>query len=298
MPQKAFGGAHTRDKLDRLEAYLKAYLDVLKKQSWVHTIYFDAFAGTGEIPTAARDPLLPLDDGGTAFIVGSAPRALSLKSTFSEYIFVEKRRGKTKELERLRSEHPDKANSIKIVNQDANSALQTFCAERNWKRCRAVVFLDPFGNQVEWPTIEAIAATKAIDLWYLFPAGLGVHRQIGSDGTVHYTHALSLDRIFGTSEWSQAFIGDEERLPDLFEEQGRRSTKLATPASVTRFMIERMKSVFKGGVLDEWLQLGPRGHHSYSLLFAWANPSPGAAKAGKIAKAVMRSEKRGGIKRH
>ena len=72
MPQKAFGGAHTNDKLDKLEAYLKAYLDVFKNQSWVSTIYFDAFAGTGQIPAAANKPALPLDDGGKAFIVGSA----------------------------------------------------------------------------------------------------------------------------------------------------------------------------------------------------------------------------------
>jgi three-Cys-motif partner protein len=299
MPQRAFGGAHTKEKLDRLEAYLKAYLSVFKNQSWVRTIYFDAFAGTGEIPGSKEsDPLLPLDDRGKGFIVGSARRALGLKNSFSEYVFVEKRHAKVKELERLKAEHSFKADRIRIVHQDANSALQAFCAERDWKKCRAVVFLDPFGNQVEWATIQVIARTKAVDLWYLFPAGLGVHRQVGKDGTVHYTHAPSLDRIFGTSEWRQAFLGDEEGMPDLFQQQERQAKKLVTPASATQFMIKRMKSVFAGGVLDEWLQLGPRGHHSYSLVFAWANPSPGAAKAGKIAKAVLRSGARGGAKRH
>ncbi len=39
-----------------------------------------------------------------------------------------------------------------------------------------MVFLDPYGMQVEWSTIEALAATKAIDLWYLFPLGVGVAR--------------------------------------------------------------------------------------------------------------------------
>jgi hypothetical protein len=41
-------------------------------------------------------------------------------------------------------------------------------------------------------------------------------------------------------------------------------------------MIARMKQVFRGGVLDEWLPLGSRNIHMYSLLFAWANPSPKA----------------------
>lgn len=33
------------------------------------------------------------------------------------------------------------------------------------------MFLDPYGMQVDWATIEAIAKTKAIDLWILFPLG-------------------------------------------------------------------------------------------------------------------------------
>jgi hypothetical protein len=53
MPRIPFAGAHSAGKLDGLAAYLKAYLTVLKKQDWVHTIYFDAFAGTG---TAAIAP--------------------------------------------------------------------------------------------------------------------------------------------------------------------------------------------------------------------------------------------------
>jgi three-Cys-motif partner protein len=293
MAQKAFGGAHTKDKLDKLEAYLNAYLDVFKNQGWVQTIYVDAFAGTGEIPATTRDPLLPLDDFGKGFIVGSARRALGLKRSFNEYLFVEKARVKATQLQQLKLEYLDKAKYISIENRDANSALKLFCVKRNWRKHRAVIFLDPFGNQVEWATLEAIAATKAIDLWYLFPAGLGVHRQVSEAGTVHDTHALSLDRILGTPRWRQAFIGEEDGMPSLFDDGSKRSTKLVTPASATEFMIARMKSIFQGGVLDEWLQLGPRGHHSYSLLFAWANPSPRAAKAGKIARAVMGSGKRG-----
>jgi three-Cys-motif partner protein len=294
MAQKPFAGAHTAKKLKKLEEYLKAYLTVLKRQEWVHTIYFDAFAGTGNAPIAVKSaPTLPLDSDGADFIVGSARRALELQASFSEYVFVEKGRGKARELDRLKEAYPAKAQRIRIEHNDANTALMSFCSTRDWKKCRAVVFLDPFGNQVEWRTIEAIAGTKAIDLWYLFPAGLGVHRQIGRDGGVHSTHEASLDRIFGTPDWRQAFIGEEQTEPDLFGYQTNRKVKAATPESITQFMIYRMKSTFQGGVLDSWMQLGSRNHHSYSLLFAWANPSPGAKKAGEIARAVMRSENRG-----
>jgi three-Cys-motif partner protein len=298
MPQRPFAGPHTANKLDKLEAYLRAYLTVLKKQAWVHTIYFDAFAGTGTAPIAVNaEPVLPLDDDATEFIVGSARRALDLDLSFSEYVFVEKGRAKARELDRLKSAYPAKADRIKVENTDANSALRNFCATRNWKKCRAVVFLDPFGNQVEWSTIEAIAGTTAIDLWYLFPAGLGVHRQIGRDARVDADKEASLTRLYGTPEWRTVLISEEES-PDLFGDENKRSIKTSSPALATEFMIQRMKSVFKGGVLDEWLVLGRRRHHSYSLIFAWANPSVGARKAGTIARAVIRSGEHGRTKRH
>jgi three-Cys-motif partner protein len=158
------------------------------------------------------------------------------------------------------------------------------------------VFLDPYGNQVKWTTIEAIAKTAGIDLWYLFPAGLGVHRQIGKDAKVHASHEASLDELLGTSDWRNAFI-EEQSSQDLF---GARKdfAKIATPRSVTQFMIKRMREVFRGGVLDEWLPLGSQGNHMYSLLFAWANPSEKAQLAGKLAAAVLRSKRRGRTKRH
>ena len=69
--------------------------------------------------------------------------------------------------------------------------------------------------------------------------------------------------------------------------------KIATPRSMTEFMIARMKEVFRGGVLDEWLPLGAKGRHDYSLIFSWANPSPKAKLAATLAAAVLKSKKSG-----
>jgi three-Cys-motif partner protein len=292
MVQKAFAGPHTVKKLDCLERYLSAYCKVFKNLTWPHTIYIDAFAGTGEVPLAASYGELPLDPEGQAFIVGSARRALGVADGFHEYIFIEKKRGNARSLETLRSEFPKK--SIEIMKTDANAGLQKLCAERDWSKCRAVVFLDPFGSQVEWRTIEAIAGTRAIDLWYLFPAGLSVHRQVRKkDGSVHEGHQQALDRILGTQDWRTAFAEKYDGEPDLFGATMPQSRKVVTSDSATRFMIDRMRPVFKGGVLNEWIPLGSGGHHMFSLLFAWANPSKGAQTAGNIALSVMRSGKDG-----
>lgn len=289
MPQR-FGGSHTEQKLDKLEAYLKLFTTALKQQPF-RLIYFDAFAGTPDIDLGATDLPLLSADNIHVFIEGSSRRALKFGSAFERYIFVERQKRKAVELEALKQEFPHLASRIDIRRGEANDELQRFC-KRFMKMQRAVIFLDPFGNQVNWATVERIAATRAADLWYLFPAGLGVHRQIGRDGSVHYTHEASLDRIFGTSDWRTAFTATREST-DLFGQSMERA-KIATPESITRFMIDRMKNVFEGGVLDEWLPLGSDGRHSYSLIFAWANPSAAASRlAHTLASAVLRSSNDG-----
>jgi three-Cys-motif partner protein len=296
MAQIKFGGAHTERKLQKLEAYLRAYTTALKNQNF-HLIYFDAFAGTGDIPRSDLEAPMFAAEEYEFFIAGSAERALNIPTKFDEYIFVESSAKKVDRLSQLLARYPDLSQRIVIERGDANIEVERFCSERNWRTSRAVVFLDPFGNQVAWETIVAIAETEAIDLWYLFPAGLGVHRQIGRDGKIYFQHGPSLDRLFGTTDWKDAFIEEQPRR-DLFGQTQSVSAKLATPESITRFMIQRMREVFRGGVLDIWLPLGSKGVHMYSLLFAWANPSPKAKLAGKLAQAVLRSKTSGRIKRH
>jgi hypothetical protein len=87
------------------------------------------------------------------------------------------------------------------------------------------------------------------------------------------------------AERRQTLIRNRE---NLWGDAEQISFKQSTVDSVTRFMIKRMKSTFKGIVLDEWLPLGRGGSHWYSLLFACANPSVKATEiAERLARAVM-----------
>ena len=76
----------------------------------------------------------------------------------------------------LKRQFPQKASAIQVVRQDANDYLKEWCTRMDWQTCRAVIFLDPYGMQVEWSLIEAIAKTEAVDLWVLFPLGVAVNR--------------------------------------------------------------------------------------------------------------------------
>jgi three-Cys-motif partner protein len=289
-----FGSSHTEEKLRHLEEYLKAYSTALKNQKF-RLVYFDSFAGTGDIEIGSEAPLIAGIDEYKPFIAGSAQRALKLGTAFDEYIFVEKSAKNVRELNKLRGQHAEIAARVNIRRADANVALLEFCSGTDWRRTRAVVFLDPFGNQIRWTTLEAIAKTKGIDLWYLFPSGLGVFRQISRDGTIDATHIDSLNALFGTEDWQSVFIRKHTQSDLLGERTG--TTKTATIEAVTSYMIGRMKTIFRGGVLEESVPLGSGGVHMYSLLFAWANPSRAASNlAKKLAGAVLGRKTRGGTK--
>jgi three-Cys-motif partner protein len=261
--------------------------EILKHSNFT-TVFFDAFAGTGEIPIEEAGGLFQDVEEAESFIEGSAKRALSVTPPFTRYILVERSRRKAALLETLKTEFVHLSPRIHVERTDANVAVERFCANTDWTRTRAVLFLDPFGNQVGWSTIEAIARTRGIDLWYLFPAHLGVNRQISSSAEFDIAKAASLDRVLGTSEWREEFVATIKR-QNLSGEADQISFKQATVDSVTRFMIKRMKRVFKGVVLDEWLPLGRGGSHWYSLLFACANPSAKAREiAERVARAVMK----------
>ena len=253
------------------------------------TIYIDGFAGSGEVPLSERQDGL-FDEDVQLVIAGSAERAMSIVPPFARYVFIDRRKACIEKLQENFGDHVNAGRTEYIVG-DANDAIRTFCQKEDWRSRRAVVLLDPFGGQVEWATIEAIAKTKAIDLWYLFPAGLCVFRQIGSDGSVHHTHEASITRIVGTEAWKSAFLTPSLQ-SDLFGDTGRQE-KIVTPESAAAFMIERLQSVFRGGVLDVMIPLGRHAYASYYLLFAWANPSPNAAALARtLSKAAVKATDR------
>jgi three-Cys-motif partner protein len=212
---------------------------------------------------------------------------LELRHPFARYVFVEQRRDDVAALYDLKSQFPALADRVDIRRGDANRQISEFCEVTDWNVSRCVMFLDPFGNQVEWRTLEVIARTRSIDVWYLFPAGLGVHRQISREGTVADDHAASLDKIIGDPRWREVFVSVKP-VEGLFETMEERR-KIADAEAVTRYMAERMKTIFAGGVLDEWLPLGRNRAHHYSLMFAWGNPSSKASElARKFARDVLK----------
>lgn len=289
MAQVRFGSPEsTGRKLEVIGQYLAMYQRALSRTN-LSTIYIDGFAGSGEVPISDQVDHL-FDKEVQTVIAGSADRALNVEPPFGKYVFVDKRR-KCVDALKTRFRNSPYKDRIEYCVGDANEHVQAICQRENWRAQRGVVLLDPFGSQVGWNTIEAIARTNALDLWYLFPAGLGVFRQIGNDGRVDPTHEASITRLMGTEDWKAAFLKPSSQ-GELFGDPIG-NEKVVTPESAAQFMIERLRSVFKGGVLEEMIPLGQHAYPSYYLLFCWANPSEKARNlANKLSQAAVKATDR------
>lgn len=212
--QHHFGGDWTEEKLQRVRKYLAAYTTIFAKNPRAQKlipIYVDAFAGTGYRTKPQRlDDQTPLfaeltEPEVEQFLKGSARLALDVEPSFHRYIFIERDTARAQELQGLRDAFPQKAHVLEIVQADANTWLKDWCATTDWHKRRAVVFLDPYGMQVDWALIEALAKTQAIDLWILFPLGVAVNRLLTRSSEPPESWAQALTRILGTEEWRTAF---------------------------------------------------------------------------------------------
>jgi three-Cys-motif partner protein len=284
-----FGGNWTTDKLDRLRRYLAAYSLVMSKQPFRYA-YVDAFAGTGYISkdSASEDELFLFAElnqpESRGFIEGSAKVALSVEPAFSEYIFVEKSAKRCQDLATMRDEHPALASRVAIVNAEANAYLQGLCENGDWKRRRAVLFLDPYGMQVEWRTLEAIASTRAIDMWLLFPLGMSISRLLTRDGKIPQAWVDKLDRFLGTHDWMSEFY-KQEMENTLFGEQ----SALVRDCSFDRiaaYFVRRLKEIFPV-VAENPLTLRNSKIPLFLLCFAAGNGGRGGEIAKRIAENIL-----------
>jgi three-Cys-motif partner protein len=288
-PGHRFGGDWTSAKLDVLKGYLSAYVIALKSQPF-RIAYIDAFAGTGyrvlRTEGAASNLVFPdlAEDGPTKLLDGSARIALSIEPHFDKYIFIERDEERCRALDGLRAEFSNLSAAIDVRPGEANSEIQKLC-EKDWRRNRAVLFLDPYGMQVEWATIEAIAKTEAIDLWVLFPLGIGVNRLLTRSGEIPIAWRRALDRLLGTEDWYDAFYRVSTAKNLLGED-----VTLVEKASVQvigRYFTDRLKTIFPGVAEKPMVLKNSANCPLYLFCFASSN-ARGTPIALKIANHLLK----------
>ncbi|RWD00032.1 MAG: three-Cys-motif partner protein TcmP [Mesorhizobium sp.] len=297
-----FGGQHTDIKLEIVEKYLKRYSAAL--HTWCDQVwYIDAFAGTGRrtVRVKAREGDLfeePVPEQ-VEHRRGSAKIAIDIEPPFDRLVFMDVKPKHVAALEALKAEHPSR--DIDVLEGDANKLIKSEIAWEGWRKTRAVMFLDPYGMEVEWDTLRRIAETKAIDVWYLFPLS-GLYRQAARDlAKIDGAKERAITRMLGTDEWKQELYSDAPRpaanlLFDMEPVDVRQRN--ADVAGLEQYVKKRLKTIF-AEVLDPFPLPSIERPQKFSLFCAISNPSKRAISlaqsfGGSIVKSMPASHHRTG----
>ena len=139
--------------------------------------------------------------------------------------------------------------------------------------------------EVKWSTLQVIAQTKSIDVWFLFPA-MAVNRLLFKNGKIPKSMEKKLDTVFGSNSWRHSLYQETQQL-DLFN-KNKEIEKIATFEEIKGFYLNRLRTIFSG-VADNPLPLkNSKGSILFYLCFAVGNPSQSAKSiALKIAQHIL-----------
>jgi three-Cys-motif partner protein len=239
-----FGSNWTYQKIRIIELYAKAYLEIMKKHPYWKLMYFDGFAGSGEIELDGKMDVNVIE--------GAAKRIISIDDPriFDMYYFVELDKRKA---EKLRATLEDlKRTGVFIVNEDCNVKLKRLAKYlrgelgKGGKNYRVLAFIDPFGMNLEFSSIEELKGL-GIDMWILVPTGIGANRLLTTDGIIPESWLHKLETFFGIKReiLMNTFYRIIEQV-DLFGNVNRIVIKDEKAVKhIKELYIKRMSQVFK-----------------------------------------------------
>lgn len=285
-----FGGNWTEEKLKFLNAYINAYTIALKKQPFdLH--YIDGFAGTGE-RTVTEEKNLFNDGQKKVVFDGSVKLALDITRQFDHYHFIDLNPAHIAQLHVIKQQYEN--TDISIYQSDANELVTELCHSIDWKRNRAVLFLDPYGMEVDWETLSNVSNTKAIDMWFLFPLSGLFRNAPNKKSSLDPGKVAALNRILGTSEWREAFYAPKPlgAMDDLFADpictEEQEEYRQMNVAELEGWVTHRLGSIFP--YVLEPITIKRNNIPMFSLFFAVSNPSPQALGLAKKISSAIRSK--------
>lgn len=240
-----FGGYWTELKMEIVVKYAQAYLTIMNKQSWVKTIFFDGFAGSGFIEI--DEGVIDYDTENIEKTKGTALRILEINEPkpFDIYYFVELNEENKNDLEKEVKEISNLSN-VHIVKADCNEKLMALAKFMNSNRSyRALVFIDPFGMSLNWQSIEALKGL-GIDVWMLIPTGMGANRLLKTDGNISDAWWLKLESFFGLSKQEiDSIFYKRTSIATLFGEEQKVEKQIDSIHKIYSLYEAKLKEVFK-----------------------------------------------------
>jgi three-Cys-motif partner protein len=185
-----FGGNWTEKKIEMVVGYARAYLTIMNKYPQFKTLYFDGFAGSGDI---YKENKVDID-----VVKGTAIRILEIREpkSFDIYYFVEKDEANKQILENTISKKFSEKKPH-VVCEDCNIKLRSMTEflklHPNYK---VLAFIDPYGMSLDWSSVEILKG-YGIDMWILVPTGIGVNRLLKTNGDISEALLKKLEKFLG-----------------------------------------------------------------------------------------------------
>lgn len=190
-----FGGNWTKQKIEIVVEYANAYLTIMNKYPRYKCLYFDGFAGSGDIYKNNKTDI--------EAIKGAAVRILEIDfpKSFDMYYFVELDELNKKELDKtINEKFPHKRINSFVVQEDCNVKMKSMAIflQKN-KDFRVLAFIDPYGMTLNWSSLEIVRGL-GIDLWILVPTGIGMNRLLKKNGEIREAWLNKLELSLGLKQ--------------------------------------------------------------------------------------------------
>ncbi len=274
-----FGGDWTQQKIEIVVEYAKAYLTIMNSYPQFKCLYFDGFAGSGNIYND--------DEIDFEVIKGAAIRILEINipKSFDVYYFVELDIKNKIELENtIKAKFPDRKSHV--VSDDCNNRLISMASFLNHrKNFRTLAFIDPYGMALKWSSVEILKGL-GIDLWILVPTGIGMNRLLKRNGDIRDAWLIKLELSLGLSrEEIKKYFYKSKTIQTLFGEETSISKEEKAIQKAADLYKARLNEIFK--FVSQPLELkNSTGSIMYHFMMASNNSS-----AFKIANDIIKKYK-------
>lgn len=253
-----WGGVWSRKKLDCVEDYLEAFLNVMQNQTQWKLVYFDAFSGSGKqhIKNRASDSQQMSfgDQSINEFLEGSALRALKLTSNresenrrgFAKFEFIDIDNEAIQSLnEKVAEEYPQLSSRCEYHCGDSNLILPKTLEQYDWSKTRGVIFIDPFKPNMTVDMLKCVAKTQALDVWFLFPLS-GIGRMMARDEkAINDSWNNKLDMFYGSHDWHETLYTANDQLTLIENEESLQTlTRKQGYEDLLRYTEEWLKTIF------------------------------------------------------
>lgn len=173
--------------------YLTNYLEIMTagmKKKWENLVYLDLFSGPGKSIIQEKKEE----------INGSPAIAIGLKQPFSNYIFVEKVPKLLSALKERCQKSP-LSNKIKFVEGNCNEKI-TEVVNLISERSLGLAFIDPYGLEFSFSSLEKLADNRNMDLLINFPIEMAIKRNVDRLIKKRWSR---LDEFLGDDKWREEY---------------------------------------------------------------------------------------------